>query len=55
MSVAAKHLRLKDYMERKYKRLIEEAYNIRYTDASLSDILTYEALQLEQKIKFLQF
>ena len=50
-----KHIRFKEYLERKHKRLIEEAYNIKYTDSSLSDVLTYEALQLDQKLKFLQF
>lgn len=41
-------------MQRKYMRLIEEAYNIRYTDSGMSDVLTYEALKLDQKLKFLQ-
>ncbi len=55
MTTPSKHIRLKKYLERKHKRLIEEAYNLKYTDSSLSDVLTYEALQLDQKLKFLQF
>lgn len=55
MTTNSKHSKVKEYLERKYKRLIEEAYNIEFTDASLSDVLTYEALQLDQKLKFLQF
>ena len=45
---------LKNYIERKHSKLVEEAYNVQYTDHELSDILTYEALQLDQKLKFLQ-
>ncbi len=55
MKTISKHIQFKEYLERKHKRLIEEAYNLEYTDASLSDVLTYEALQLDQKLKFLQF
>ena len=45
----------KRFLEQKYRRLLEEAYNLQYTDHSLSDILTYEALQLRNKISFLRF
>jgi len=45
----------KEYLENEQKRLIEEAYNVKYTDSSLSDILIYEALKLDQQLKFLQF
>ncbi len=44
----------KEYLEKKYKRLIEEAYNLRYTDMGQSDILTYEASQIDLRLKFLQ-
>jgi len=37
-----------------YKQLTEEAYNLFFTDTSLSDILSYEASLLYQKITFLQ-
>lgn len=55
MKTISKHIQCKEYLERKHKRLIEEAYNLEFTDASMSDVLTYEALQLDQKLKFLQF
>lgn len=55
LTSASKHKRLKNFLERKYQRLVEEAYNLKYTDASTSDILTFEALKLDQKLKFLQF
>ncbi|MFT5890598.1 MAG: hypothetical protein ACI9Y7_000691 [Dokdonia sp.] len=55
MKTTSKHIQFKEYLEKKHKRLIEEAYNVKYTDSSLSDVLTYEALQLDQKLKFLQF
>lgn len=37
-------------LERKYANFIEEAYNIKYTDHSLSDILYYEAHKLKRMI-----
>lgn len=37
-------------LEQKYLSFIEEAYNIMQTDASLSDILYYEALKLKKHI-----
>lgn len=49
-----KQERYKNFLERKYKRLVEEAYNIQYTDHGLSDILSFEALSLYQKITFLK-
>lgn len=55
MNAASKHKRLKSYLERKYSKLIEEAYNLKYTDHERSDVLTFEALQLDQKLKFLEF
>jgi hypothetical protein len=42
-------LGLKD-LERKYLNFIEEAYNVMQTDASLSDILYYEASKLKKLI-----
>lgn len=54
MKTEAKHKRYASFLENKYKRLVEEAYNIRYTDHSLSDILMYEALRIDQKMRFLQ-
>lgn len=40
-------LGLKD-LERKYLNFIEEAYNVMQTDASLSDVLYYEASKLKK-------
>ena len=40
-------------LERKYLNFIEEAYNVMQTDASLSDILYYEAFKLKKNILFL--
>jgi DNA-binding transcriptional regulator PaaX len=37
-------------LEEKYLSFIEEAYNVMQTDASLSDILYYEALKLKKHI-----
>lgn len=43
--------RLKD----KYKQLIELAYNLRQSDASLSDVLEYQAILLHNKINRLKY
>ena len=37
-------------LEDKYARFKEEAYSIEHTNASLSDILLYEAYKLKQRI-----
>ena len=37
-------------LEEKYLSFIEEAYNVMQTDASLSDVLYYEALKLKKHI-----
>ena len=39
-------------LERKYLNFIEEAYNLIQTDASLSDILYYEAYKLKKKMLY---
>ena len=54
MSSTLKHERIRSFMERKHRKLTEEAYNLKYTDDERSDVLTFEALQLDQKLKFLQ-
>ncbi|MFT4612212.1 MAG: hypothetical protein ACI8QQ_002521 [Psychroserpens sp.] len=38
------------YLEDKYLRFIEEAYNLEQIDMSLSDILFYEAKKLKLRI-----
>jgi len=40
---------------KQYNQLIEDAYNIRQTDAALSDILEYRALKLLNKLNRLKF
>ena len=37
-------------LEKRHSNVIEEAYNLRQTDASLSDVLYYEAKKLKQLI-----
>jgi hypothetical protein len=37
-------------LEVKYRNFVEEAYNVKQTDASLSDILYFEASKLRQRI-----
>lgn len=49
-----KHKELKRELTIKHRRLLEEAYSIKYTEDSLSDVLTFEAIQLENKLRFLQ-
>lgn len=39
-------------LERKYLIFIEEAYNLIQTDASLSDILYYEAYKLKKNMLY---
>ena len=37
-------------LEKKYLSFIEEAYNVRQTDAGLSDVLYHEASKLKKQI-----
>lgn len=37
-------------LQKRHSNVIEEAYNLRQSDASLSDILNYEARKLKQLI-----
>lgn len=41
-------------LERRYKSLVERAYNLSQTDNALSDALYHEASLLEQRIKKLK-
>lgn len=45
----------KDKLQRQYKNLIEEAYNLRQTDSALSDISEYRALKLLNKLNRLKY
>ena len=42
-------------LNKKYKQLIEEAYNLRQTDHALSDISEYRAIKLLDKLNKLKF
>jgi len=45
----------KTRLQNQYKKLIEEAYNLRQTDSALSDISEYRALKLLNKLNQLNF
>lgn len=40
---------------RRYKQLVEQAYNFRQTDSALSDISEYKAIKLLNKINRLKY
>ena len=42
-------------LKKKYKQLIELAYNLKQSDASLSDALEYKAILLHNKINRLKY
>ncbi|MDO6598359.1 Lacal_2735 family protein [Oceanihabitans sp. 2_MG-2023] len=42
-------------LNKKYKFLIEQAYNFRQTDHALSDISEYKAIQLLSKLNKLKY
>lgn len=44
-----------DKLNRKYKTLIEQAYNFRQTDSALSDISEYRAIKLLYKLNRLKY
>ena len=37
-------------LEKSYKRFIEDAYNLKFLDASMSDLLYYEASKLKKQL-----
>lgn len=43
-----------DALELKYRNFVEEAYNLRQTDASLSDVLYFEATKIKRHISRLK-
>ena len=45
----------KKSLQAQYKRLIEEAYNLRQTDSDLSDVSEFRALKLLDEINKLKF
>ena len=42
-------------LHKRYKQLIENAYNFKQTDSALSDILEYNALKLLDKLNRLKY
>ena len=55
MSATKKIKEHKDRLQKQYKNLIEEAYNLRQTDSALSDISEYRALKLLNKLNRLKY
>lgn len=45
----------KNKLQKKYKQLVEDAYNFRQTDHALSDISEYRAMQLLNRLNRLKF
>lgn len=48
-------LQKKTKLKQQYKRLIEDAYNLRQTDHALSDFSEYQATKVLNKINKLKF
>jgi len=42
-------------LKKKYKELVEEAYNIRQIDSALSDITEFKAIKLLNKLNRLKY
>jgi hypothetical protein len=42
-------------LQRQYKQLIEQAYNLRQTDSALSDITEFKAIKLLNKLNRLMY
>ena len=42
-------------LRKRYKQLMEQAYNLRQTDSALSDVSEYEALKLLNKLNRLKY
>ena len=48
-------LQKKTRLKRRYKQLVEDAYNLRQTDHALSDFSEYQATKVLNKINKLKF
>ncbi|GAA4896681.1 hypothetical protein GCM10023311_21790 [Flaviramulus aquimarinus] len=44
-----------DQLNKRYKTLVEQAYNFRQTDSALSDISEYKAIKLLNKLNRLKY
>ncbi len=42
-------------LSKRYKQLVEQAYNLRQSDSALSDISEYQALKLLNKLNRLKY
>jgi len=42
-------------LHKKYKELVEEAYNLRQIDSALSDIFEFKAIKLQNKLNRLKY
>ncbi len=42
-------------LQRRYKQLVEQAYNFRQTDSALSDLSEFKAIKLLNKLNQLKF
>lgn len=42
-------------LKKKYKQLLEEAYNLRQTDSAMSDVFEFNAIQLLNEINQLKY
>lgn len=42
-------------LQRRYKQLVEQAYNLRQTDSALSDLSEFKAIKLLNKLNQLKF
>lgn len=55
MSAPSKIAEHRNRLLKQYKKLVEEAYNLRETDSALSDISEYRALKLLDELNRLKF
>ncbi len=42
-------------LEARYKKLVEKAYNFKYTNSTISDLAAYKAMRLLEKINRIKF
>ncbi|MDC3388592.1 Lacal_2735 family protein [Flavobacteriaceae bacterium] len=43
------------HLELRYKKLVEKAYNFKYTNSTISDFSAYQAMRLLEKINRIKF
>jgi hypothetical protein len=43
------------YLELRYKKLVEKAYNFKYTNSTISDLSAYQAMRILEKINRIKF